>query len=117
MPRAHQGGFSRRSLAGVGFFESARSHGPGVALLENGGGQQQKSLNHASQMYCLGYIEGTRAHTRKWEEKKKGWICAMDNPSPVLRVEQSTLTSHPVRNVRLKDTRENMQMDVRDAKL
>ncbi|GFW19932.1 hypothetical protein TNCV_866381 [Trichonephila clavipes] len=34
-------------------------------------------------------------------------ICAMDNPSAVLRVEQSTQTSHPVRNVRLKDTREN----------
>ncbi|GFV07727.1 hypothetical protein TNCV_4942291 [Trichonephila clavipes] len=38
-------------------------------------------------------------------------------PPPVLRVEQSTLTSHPVRNVRLKDTRENTQTDVRDAKL
>ncbi|GFV98017.1 hypothetical protein TNCV_4447781 [Trichonephila clavipes] len=38
-------------------------------------------------------------------------------PPPELRVEQSTLTSHPVRNVRLKDTRENRQMDVRDAKL
>ncbi|GFV41418.1 tRNA-dihydrouridine(20) synthase-like [Trichonephila clavipes] len=38
-------------------------------------------------------------------------------PPPVLRVEQSTLTSHPVRNVRLKDTRENRQMNVRDAKL
>ncbi|GFU34545.1 hypothetical protein TNCV_1992781 [Trichonephila clavipes] len=37
-------------------------------------------------------------------------------PPPVLRVEQSTLTSHPVGNVRLKDTRENTQMDVRDAK-
>ncbi|GFX28859.1 uncharacterized protein TNCV_4250981 [Trichonephila clavipes] len=33
---------------------------------------------------------------------REGWICAMDNPSPVLRVEQSTLTSDPVRNVRLK---------------
>ncbi|GFV50978.1 hypothetical protein TNCV_302391 [Trichonephila clavipes] len=40
MPRAHQ--FSRRSLAGVGFFESVRSHGPGLALLVNGGGQQQQ---------------------------------------------------------------------------
>ncbi|GFT51788.1 hypothetical protein TNCV_4440811 [Trichonephila clavipes] len=38
-------------------------------------------------------------------------------PAPVLRVAQSTLTSHPVRNVRLKDTRENTQTDVRDAKL
>ncbi|GFX55839.1 hypothetical protein TNCV_610051 [Trichonephila clavipes] len=38
-------------------------------------------------------------------------------PPPVLRVEQSTLTLHSVRNVRLKDTRENTQSDVRDAKL
>ncbi|GFS65652.1 hypothetical protein TNCV_1924981 [Trichonephila clavipes] len=30
-------------------------------------------------------------------------------------VEQSTLMSHPVRNVRLKDTRETTQTDVRDA--
>ncbi|GFV31345.1 hypothetical protein TNCV_298901 [Trichonephila clavipes] len=37
-------------------------------------------------------------------------------PSPMYRVVQSTLTSHPVRNVRLKDTRENTQTDVRDAK-
>ncbi|GFW28173.1 hypothetical protein TNCV_4499031 [Trichonephila clavipes] len=41
MPRAHQAGFSRRFLAGVGFFESVRSHGPGLALLTNGGVQQQ----------------------------------------------------------------------------
>ncbi|GFS86275.1 uncharacterized protein TNCV_597381 [Trichonephila clavipes] len=44
-------------------------------------------------------------------------MCNVITPPPVLRVEQSTLTSHPVRNVRLKDTRENTQMDVRDAKL
>ncbi|GFV62914.1 hypothetical protein TNCV_5083971 [Trichonephila clavipes] len=36
MPRAHQAGLSRRSLAGV-FFESVRSHGLGLALLTNGG--------------------------------------------------------------------------------
>ncbi|GFT56491.1 integrase catalytic domain-containing protein [Trichonephila clavipes] len=41
MPRAHQAGFSRRFLAGVRFFESVRSHGPGIALLANGGVQQQ----------------------------------------------------------------------------
>ncbi|GFV74182.1 hypothetical protein TNCV_2849011 [Trichonephila clavipes] len=40
-----------------------------------------------------------------------------DNPPLLLRVEQSTLTSHPVRSVRLKDTRENTQTDVRHAKL
>ncbi|GFX38608.1 transposable element Tcb1 transposase [Trichonephila clavipes] len=39
MPRAHQAGFSRRSLAGVGFFENVRCHGPGLALLTNGGVQ------------------------------------------------------------------------------
>ncbi|GFT86366.1 hypothetical protein TNCV_3258851 [Trichonephila clavipes] len=38
MPRAHQAGFSRRSLDGVGIFESVRSDGPGPALLTNGGG-------------------------------------------------------------------------------
>ncbi|GFU83238.1 uncharacterized protein TNCV_3738491 [Trichonephila clavipes] len=42
MPRAPQAGFSRRSLAGVRFFESVRCHGPGLALLTNGGVQQQQ---------------------------------------------------------------------------
>ncbi|GFV79460.1 hypothetical protein TNCV_279161 [Trichonephila clavipes] len=41
MSRAHQAGFSRRSLGGVGFFESVRCHGPGLALLTNGSVQQQ----------------------------------------------------------------------------
>ncbi|GFS92500.1 hypothetical protein TNCV_1159861 [Trichonephila clavipes] len=36
MPRAHQAGFSRRFLAGVGLSESVRCHGPGLALLTNG---------------------------------------------------------------------------------
>ncbi|GFV90912.1 hypothetical protein TNCV_3616741 [Trichonephila clavipes] len=40
MPRAHQAEFSRRSLAGVGLSESVRCHGPGLALLTNGGVQQ-----------------------------------------------------------------------------
>ncbi|GFW04847.1 hypothetical protein TNCV_4880821 [Trichonephila clavipes] len=35
MLRAHQAGFSRRSLAGVRFLESVRSYGPGLALLTN----------------------------------------------------------------------------------
>ncbi|GFU00733.1 hypothetical protein TNCV_4818891 [Trichonephila clavipes] len=42
VPRAHQAGLSRRSLAGVGLSESARCHGPGLALLTNGGVQQQQ---------------------------------------------------------------------------
>ncbi|GFX34962.1 hypothetical protein TNCV_2329021 [Trichonephila clavipes] len=42
MPKAHQAGFSRRSLASVGFFESVRSHEPGLALLTNGRVQQQQ---------------------------------------------------------------------------
>ncbi|GFX02086.1 neutral ceramidase 3 [Trichonephila clavipes] len=41
------------------------------------------------------------------------WIWAMSHPLPLLfRVEQSTLTSHPSRNVRLKDTWEMTQTDV-----
>ncbi|GFU32559.1 hypothetical protein TNCV_452891 [Trichonephila clavipes] len=44
-PRAHQAGFSRQSLAGVGFFEGVRCNGPGLALLTNGGVQQQKQHN------------------------------------------------------------------------
>ncbi|GFV63300.1 hypothetical protein TNCV_1373971 [Trichonephila clavipes] len=36
VPRAHQAGFSRRSLAGVGLSESVRYHGPGLALMTNG---------------------------------------------------------------------------------
>ncbi|GFW55387.1 hypothetical protein TNCV_117711 [Trichonephila clavipes] len=35
MPRAHQAGLRRRSLAGVEFFESVRCHGPGLAQLTN----------------------------------------------------------------------------------
>ncbi|GFY13424.1 hypothetical protein TNCV_1802951 [Trichonephila clavipes] len=42
MPRAHQAGFSRRSLAGVESFESVRCHAPCLALLTNGGVQQQQ---------------------------------------------------------------------------
>ncbi|GFW14245.1 hypothetical protein TNCV_3548341 [Trichonephila clavipes] len=45
MPRAHQAGFSRRSLAGVGFFEGVRSHGPDPALLANGDVQHQQHQN------------------------------------------------------------------------
>ncbi|GFX97216.1 hypothetical protein TNCV_557061 [Trichonephila clavipes] len=40
VPRAHQAGSSRRSLAGVRLSESVRCHGPGLALLTNGGVQQ-----------------------------------------------------------------------------
>ncbi|GFY32688.1 hypothetical protein TNCV_4637941 [Trichonephila clavipes] len=43
VPRAHQAGLSRRSLAGVGLSESVRCHGPGLALLTNGGRQQQQT--------------------------------------------------------------------------
>ncbi|GFU39181.1 hypothetical protein TNCV_1902771 [Trichonephila clavipes] len=42
VPRAHQAGLSRLSLTGVGLFESVRCHGPGLALLINGGVQQQQ---------------------------------------------------------------------------
>ncbi|GFX80214.1 hypothetical protein TNCV_2642301 [Trichonephila clavipes] len=41
-PGAHQAGFSWRFLAGVGFFESVGSHGPGLALLAIEGVQQQQ---------------------------------------------------------------------------
>ncbi|GFS54960.1 hypothetical protein TNCV_3576571 [Trichonephila clavipes] len=42
VPRAHQAGSSRRSLAGVRHSESVRCHGPGLELLTNGGVQQQQ---------------------------------------------------------------------------
>ncbi|GFU40494.1 RNase H domain-containing protein [Trichonephila clavipes] len=42
VPRAHQAESSRRSLAGVILSESVRCHGPGVALLTNGGVPQQQ---------------------------------------------------------------------------
>ncbi|GFV13587.1 hypothetical protein TNCV_67901 [Trichonephila clavipes] len=41
VPRAHHAGFSRRTLAGVGLYESVRRYGPGLVLLTNGGMQQQ----------------------------------------------------------------------------
>ncbi|GFX33623.1 hypothetical protein TNCV_1932901 [Trichonephila clavipes] len=44
VPRAHQAVFRRRSLAGVGLSESGRSHEPGLALLTNGGVQQQQHI-------------------------------------------------------------------------
>ncbi|GFU94452.1 hypothetical protein TNCV_2644401 [Trichonephila clavipes] len=46
MPRVHQAGFSRRSLAAVGLFESVRCPGPGLALLTNEGMQQQQQTIH-----------------------------------------------------------------------
>ncbi|GFV84072.1 hypothetical protein TNCV_3037341 [Trichonephila clavipes] len=42
VPRAHQAGLSRCSLAGVGLSESVRCHGPGTALLINSGVLQQQ---------------------------------------------------------------------------
>ncbi|GFT83710.1 hypothetical protein TNCV_2826251 [Trichonephila clavipes] len=45
VPRAHQAGLSRRSLAGVGLSESVRCHGPGLALLTNESVQQQVLRN------------------------------------------------------------------------
>ncbi|GFX70111.1 uncharacterized protein TNCV_4615491 [Trichonephila clavipes] len=44
-PRAHQAGFRRGSLAGVGVFESVRSHGPGLPLLTHGGGFNNNNNN------------------------------------------------------------------------
>ncbi|GFT86233.1 hypothetical protein TNCV_3257901 [Trichonephila clavipes] len=41
VPRAHQAGSSRRSLACVRLSEGVRCHGPGLALLTNWGVQQQ----------------------------------------------------------------------------
>ncbi|GFS60431.1 hypothetical protein TNCV_946871 [Trichonephila clavipes] len=46
VPRAHQAGFSRRSLAGVGLSESVRCHGPGLALLTNGNRGVQQQQQH-----------------------------------------------------------------------
>ncbi|GFW74291.1 RNase H domain-containing protein [Trichonephila clavipes] len=54
VPRAHQAGFSRRSLAGVGLSESVRCHGPGLALLTNGGVQQQHQ--HQNLYFCQKYF-------------------------------------------------------------
>ncbi|GFV32172.1 hypothetical protein TNCV_1674601 [Trichonephila clavipes] len=42
VPRAHQAGLSRRSFAGAGLSESVRCRGTGLALLTNGGVQQQQ---------------------------------------------------------------------------
>ncbi|GFT81577.1 RNase H domain-containing protein [Trichonephila clavipes] len=42
VPRAHHAGLSRHSLASVGLPECVRCHGPGLALLSNGGVQQQQ---------------------------------------------------------------------------
>ncbi|GFW99228.1 uncharacterized protein TNCV_3009961 [Trichonephila clavipes] len=48
VPRAPQAGLSRRSLAGVGLSESVRCHGPGLALMTNGGMQQQQKAKHSA---------------------------------------------------------------------
>ncbi|GFV53080.1 hypothetical protein TNCV_2638481, partial [Trichonephila clavipes] len=42
VPRAHQAGLRRRSLPDFGLSESVRCHGLGLALLTNGGVQQQQ---------------------------------------------------------------------------
>ncbi|GFT51246.1 hypothetical protein TNCV_3004741 [Trichonephila clavipes] len=51
VPRAHQAGLGRRSLAGVGLSENVRCHGPGLAMLTNGGVQQQQE-QHGSDESC-----------------------------------------------------------------
>ncbi|GFX17834.1 hypothetical protein TNCV_2292831 [Trichonephila clavipes] len=56
MPRAQQAGFSRRFLAGVGFFETVRSHGSGLALLTNRNVQQQQHYK-AVQTQCFSKVQ------------------------------------------------------------
>ncbi|GFU64025.1 hypothetical protein TNCV_246021 [Trichonephila clavipes] len=65
--RAHQAGLSRRYLAGVGFFESGRCYGSGLALLTNGGVQQQhfnvsKDLPQ-TEKHCKGSMRQKRLGT------------------------------------------------------
>ncbi|GFV18734.1 hypothetical protein TNCV_4756211 [Trichonephila clavipes] len=54
MPRAHQVGFSIRSLAGVGVSEIVRCHGPGLALMTNGSVQQQQRIISAD-CHCTAF--------------------------------------------------------------
>ncbi|GFV88608.1 hypothetical protein TNCV_1244181 [Trichonephila clavipes] len=61
MPRAHQAGFSRRSLAGVGLSESVRCHGPGLVLLTNGGVQQ-----HHRPPFTLHGLQGSLKAWANW---------------------------------------------------
>ncbi|GFV07286.1 hypothetical protein TNCV_1312841 [Trichonephila clavipes] len=77
VPRAHQVGLSRRSLAGVGLSESVRCHGAGLALLTNGGAQQQQQHRftlhviseikcNISQQYII--LENRTSHNREhWD--------------------------------------------------
>ncbi|GFU50994.1 hypothetical protein TNCV_4461871 [Trichonephila clavipes] len=60
MPRAHQAGFSRQSLAGVGFFESVRCHGPGLALMTYGGVQQQQQVSPLGVSLKVEYVTPTK---------------------------------------------------------
>ncbi|GFX00132.1 transposon Tf2-6 polyprotein [Trichonephila clavipes] len=54
MPSAHQAEFSRRSLAGVEFYEIVRSHGPGLALLTNWGLPAEVEIHLNSLVPCYG---------------------------------------------------------------
>ncbi|GFW39396.1 hypothetical protein TNCV_1833791 [Trichonephila clavipes] len=77
--RAHQAGFSRRSLAGVGLSESVRCHGPGLALMTNGGVQQQQqhcppSLLVADRQWSC-HVERSAAFL---ELRKKTWALCIE---------------------------------------
>ncbi|GFW91549.1 uncharacterized protein LOC103524116 [Trichonephila clavipes] len=65
--RTHQAGLGRRSLAGVGLSESVRCHGPGLALLFNGGLQQQQYLSET--------VHWLLPENRKMKEQKINLFC------------------------------------------
>ncbi|GFU32933.1 RNase H domain-containing protein [Trichonephila clavipes] len=75
VPRAHQAGLSRRSLAGVGLSESVRCHGPGLALLTNGGVQQQQLVpkvernQHCSASTCTKFTVRTKHCIKECSEE------------------------------------------------
>ncbi|GFU89822.1 transposable element Tc3 transposase [Trichonephila clavipes] len=64
MPRAHQAGLSRRSLAGVGLSESILCHGPGLALLNNEGVQQHR--HDEAPFWLNAYVNKQNCHI--WSE-------------------------------------------------
>ncbi|GFX98670.1 RNase H domain-containing protein [Trichonephila clavipes] len=82
VPRAHQAGSSRPSLTGVRLSESVRWHGPGLALLTNGGLQQQHEKNLLAYEGLKNYSKAIGDEPRHSGPRSRDEEETAGNPSP-----------------------------------
>ncbi|GFV39294.1 uncharacterized protein TNCV_1229961 [Trichonephila clavipes] len=96
MPRAHQARFSRRSLAGVGFFESVRCLGPGLALLANGDATTTTKYTTIPAQLACAYLKGhLKGRALNWFEVL-GYRVIEDKTTDYAHLKQALSEQFPV---------------------